>query len=258
MPNTLFQRGWSLLRDALFPARCLLCHQEMAQADQLCAACLRQLPAQPENHCLRCGAWAVGVQNGCGHCLPAPEQHADACYFAYLYEGPIARWVVGLKFADRSEWSRLMAGLLWHRLQDVLRWESPDMLVPVPLHPYRLIARRYNQSALLARCLAGWMGIPLRSDLLHRIRRTQPQTHLNAQQRAANVRGAFRAERGLVQGRSVLLVDDVFTTGATTGAAVRALKKAGAGRVAVACLAAVHHGQPDRVDEPSPASLFTG
>lgn len=214
----------------------------MEQPDQLCAACLQQLPKQPENYCLRCGAWAVGVQQGCGNCLQSMDKSADASYFAYYYEGQIAQWVVGFKFSDHSEWSRLLGGLLWQRLQRELTWESPDLVLPVPLHPYRLLRRRYNQSALLARVLADCLRVPLRTDGLHRIKRTQPQTHLNAQQRALNVRGAFCARKQVVAGRAVLLVDDVFTTGATIGAAVLALKAAGAKRVAVTCLAAVHHG----------------
>ena len=251
MPKNFLYRGCALLLDALFPVECLLCRRGMQQPDQLCALCLERLPQQPENHCLRCGAWAVGVQNGCGRCLAEPQQTADASYFAYYYEGEIAQWLIGLKFADRSEWSRLMGWLLWQRLQRELRWESPDILVPVPLHPYRLIARRYNQSALLARALADLLQAPLLSNGLHRIKRTKPQTHLNAQQRGVNVRGAFHAVPSVVQGQSVLLVDDVFTTGATTGAATLALKKAGAKRVAVTCLASVHHKADGDPEDPS-------
>lgn len=214
----------------------------MEPPDPLCAICLQSLPKQPDNYCLRCGGWAVGGQSGCGHCLKTLDQSADATYFAYYYEGQIAKWVVGLKFSDHSEWSRPLGWLLWQRLQRELTWESPDLVLPVPLHPYRLLKRRYNQSALLARVLADCLKVPLRTDGLRRMKRTQPQTHLNAQQRAHNVRGAFCAEKSVVGGRAVLLVDDVFTTGATMGAAVRALKLAGAKRVAVTCLAAVHHG----------------
>ncbi|MBF0400872.1 MAG: ComF family protein [Magnetococcales bacterium] len=243
MPIHALYRGCSQLLDALFPAECLSCRVGMEQPHQLCDACLRQLPKQPENYCLRCGAWAVGVQQGCGNCLNALDKSADASYFAYYYEGQIAQWAVGFKFADHSEWSRLLGWLLWQRLQRELSWESPDLVLPVPLHPLRLIKRRYNQSALLARVLAGFLRVPLRTDGLRRIKRTQPQTHLNAVQRAVNLRGAFRAKQSVVAGRAVLLVDDVFTTGATTGAAVRALKEAGARRVAVTCLAAVHHGE---------------
>ncbi|MEO5353351.1 MAG: ComF family protein [Magnetococcus sp. XQGC-1] len=241
MVNALFSRGWLALLDALFPAECLLCRVGMEEPDRLCADCLRQLPGQPENYCLCCGRWAAGAQRGCGHCLQAPERSADASYFAYYYEGQIAQWLIGCKFADHSEWARLLGWLAWQRLQRELSWESPDLVIPVPLHPLRLIARRYNQSALLAQVLAERLRVPLESGGLQRRKRTLPQTHLNAQQRAVNLRGAFFAEKRVVAGCSVLLVDDVFTTGATSGAAVQALKRAGAKRVAVTCLAAVHH-----------------
>ncbi|MEO5362900.1 MAG: ComF family protein [Magnetococcus sp. DMHC-8] len=257
MSKRWLSRGCSWLVDLLFPAECLSCRRVLAQPDRLCPVCLQALPKQPDNYCLCCGRWAVGAQRGCGRCLQDPAHAPDASYFAYYYEGQIAQWVVGLKFADHSEWSRLLGWLAWQRLARELTWESPDLLVPVPLHPWRLIARRYNQSALLARVLAGFLGVPLRTGALHRVRRTAPQTHLNALQRAANVRGAFRAERAAVQGRAVLLVDDVFTTGATIGAAVHALKKAGARRVAVACLAAVHYGQPTGSEDPFTETMLS-
>ncbi len=211
----------------------------MAEVDRLCEPCLALLPKQPDSYCLRCGQRTVGVMNGCGYCLQALEQYADATYFAFQYAEPLTGWIVGLKFADRPEWARTLGWLLWQRLQRELRWEGVAMVLPVPLHPWRVLRRRYNQSALLARALGHHLGVPVRTDLLRRIRRTQPQTHLNALQRAANVRHAFRADPQRVAGADLLLVDDVFTTGATVHAAVQALKLAGARRVVVACLAAV-------------------
>ena len=235
--------GWSLLLDALFTPTCLLCKKTIEKPHNLCPKCLKMLPKQPENHCLRCGTWTVGVQTGCGHCLKNLDMVADATYFAYRYEGHMTNLIKGLKFTDHSEWSTLLGTLFWQRLQTDLNWESPDILIPIPLHPRRLIARRYNQSALLALVLAKFLHRPLVTNGLKRIKMTQSQTHLNAHKRMENVRGAFRAQGKHIQGRSILLVDDVFTTGATTRAAVQTLKKAGAGRVVVACLASTQPGQ---------------
>ncbi|MBF0626638.1 MAG: ComF family protein [Magnetococcales bacterium] len=181
-------------------------------------------------------------ESGCARCLNDPEA-ADATYFAFSYEGLAAQLIRGLKFGDHSEQSRLLGRLCWERLGEVLRWESVDLVIPMPLHAWRLIGRRYNQSALLAGELARYLDRPLVTDLLFRPRRTRPQTRLHARERQLNVRGAFRVQGEGVRGRAVLLVDDVMTTGATLGAAVAVLKRAGASRVSALCLARVMDGK---------------
>ncbi|WP_130471731.1 ComF family protein [Candidatus Magnetaquicoccus inordinatus] len=239
MAGGWWRRSWRLLMDGMFPVTCLHCGQEMEELDQLCAACMRQLPKQPDRYCMRCGQRTAGVINGCGHCIRNLGRYADATYFAYSYAPPISDWIIGLKFADHTEWAKSLSWLLWQRLQRELLWESVAMVLPVPLHPWRLLRRGYNQSALLAGGVAAALGVPLRTGVLQRIKRTKPQTSLNAWERAENVKDAFRADRE-VSGQDLLLIDDVFTTGATVHSAVRALKLAGARRVVVACVAAVH------------------
>jgi ComF family protein len=112
---------------------------------------------------------------------------------------------------------------------------APDAVVPVPLHWWRRLRRGYNQSEALARGLARVLALPCRTSWLRRARHTPSQVGKSAEQRRANVRGAFRAAR-VPAGASVLLVDDVMTTGATASEAARALKEAGAGRVVAAAL----------------------
>ena len=248
--------GCSLVLDLLFRPHCLLCKTATDHPHHLCPACLQQLPEQPENHCLHCGIGTSSAQAGCGLCLNAPNKTADATYFAYRYDYPMTHWIIGLKFSDRSEWSTLLGKLFWRRLKEPLRWESPDILMPIPLHPRRLLARHYNQSALLAGALAHFLHRPLVTNGLKRVKMTQPQTHLSADKRAENVRGAFRADPKKVQGRSILLVDDVFTTGSTARAAVQTLKRAGASRVVVACLAAAQPKQHANANR-SPTGLIT-
>ena len=118
-----------------------------------------------------------------------------------------------------------------------LLWEEPDFVLPIPLHPRRFLARRYNQSALLAMELAKKINRPMVTNGLIRIKMTKPQTKLSLQGRRENVLGAFLANQNVLSGRSVLLVDDVFTTGATMMSAVKELRRAGVKRVAVFCVA---------------------
>lgn len=235
--------GWAnrlprYLLNALFPPVCPLCREMISHNHQLCFACQEALPAAPENYCLRCGGETSQPEDGCGLCL-ANAMALDSAHFAFKYEGSVVELIVGFKFSDRSERSVLLGRLCWERLGSALTWEMPDLVIPMPLHTWRLVGRRYNQAALLAGELAWRLQRPLVTNVLIRHKMTTPQTRLNAQQRVKNVRGAFRVKELAVRGRSVVLVDDVMTTGATLRVAVAALKKAGAVRVVGVCLARV-------------------
>ncbi|MBF0342584.1 MAG: ComF family protein [Magnetococcales bacterium] len=235
-------RSRHALLDLFFPPSCPSCRTRVAQAHALCPVCTEALPKAPEHHCVRCGTQTALPESGCAGCLNDPYAR-DATYFGFEYQGLIAELIIGCKFGDRSERSVLLGGLLWERLGRELLWESPDLVIPMPLHLLRLLKRRYNQSALIAGELAQRLQRPLMTGLLVRSKRTLPQTRLDARSRRRNVQGAFQVRGEGVRGRSVLLVDDVMTTGATLGAATLALKRAGAGRVIGVCVARV---DPDK------------
>ncbi len=156
------------------------------------------------------------------------------------YTGVIRRLIVRFKFEDRHEALPFFITLLSEAGIELLR--TADLLVPVPLHRLRLLQRRFNQSALLARGLSNATGIPAAVTALKRTRRTVAQVGLSQEQRQDNVAGAFavsRAGANKVQGKSVLLIDDVMTTGATANGCAAALLEAGAARVDVLVLALV-------------------
>ena len=171
---------------------------------------------------------------------PPPFDRARA---VAVYDDVARRLVHGLKYRDRLELARWMAGWMARAGAELL--DKADIVVPVPLHRRRLWWRRYNQSALLAHALAVKAGKPLANDVLIRIRATAQQVGLSAEERDRNVRGAFRmtAEgKPAIAGRRVLLVDDVYTTGATVRAGTRALIRAGAVGVDVLTFARVVKG----------------
>lgn len=151
-----------------------------------------------------------------------------------LHEGVARNLVHGLKYRDRTDLAPMMAAWMLRASDGLV--EACDAIVPVPLHPRRLLWRRFNQSAELARALAGLAGKPLLGRVLVRVKPTKRQVGLSARRRAANVRGAFqvRKDHGFeIKGRHIVLVDDVYTTGATVSAAARVLKRAGAAQVTV-------------------------
>ena len=190
--------------------------------------------------CEACGfPFEFGVTDGalCGRCLvrrPAYD-HARA---AMAYDDGSRALILSFTHGGRTEGLRSCAAEMRRAGRDIL--DGADLLVPVALHPSRLIRRRYNQAALLARGLARLTPAKFDPDILMRTRRTDSQGKHNARARAENVRGAFALRKGAdVTGRHIVLIDDVLTTGATLESCARSLKRAGAKRVDGLCLARV-------------------
>ncbi|WP_137150800.1 ComF family protein [Devosia sp. FKR38] len=218
------------LLDLLYPPVCLVCDAPVATAHTLCPACFVRLRPITAPLCPRLGLpFAVDMGEG----MLSAEALADPPPFgrarAAVIYGEVARTVVSrLKYGDRPELAgfcaRLMAGA-GHEL-----WRDDPILVPVPLHRARQHERRYNQSAELALALGRLRGLDVDLRLVRRSRRTRQQVGLSGDGRQRNVAGAFAAHPEALtraRGRRVVLVDDVYTTGATTKAVTRTLQRAG-------------------------------
>ena len=231
--------------DLLLPPRCLACGAIVDRQGTLCAACWRGIAFVGPPMCACCGLpfeIAAGPGALCGACVASPPVWRRA-RAALVYDDGSRPLVLGFKHGDRTHAAVPFARWMAHAGAELLA--GSDLVVPVPLHPWRLFRRRYNQSALLARAVARHAGVALLVDAVVRRRRTPSQGGLNRRQRALNVRGAFRVRRGAVaqvRGRRIVLVDDVLTTGATVTACARALLSAGAASVDVLALARVVRG----------------
>jgi ComF family protein len=230
--------------DLLLPPNCLTCDAPVDAPGRFCAACFRVTGFVTEPCCRRCGvpfahAGEAGADRLCPACReqPPPWGRARA---ALRYDRQSRRIVLPLKYADRTEYATALAPLMARAGAALLR--DAELLVPVPLHRRRLIARRYNQAALLAHAVARLAMIPVLPDALRRIRVTEPLGDLSAEQRARVVDGAFAVRAGRerkITGRRVLLIDDVLTSGATCAACTRVLLAAGAASVDVLVAARV-------------------
>jgi competence protein ComFC len=213
----------SVLADLFFPQRCVGC--ERRASDLLCRDCFEALPYVGRPICSRCGTPTAFETFVCGECKDV-DFGFESARAPLRYEGVGEQIVHSLKYRGYTRVvERLVAPLMLGVLD---RGERFDAVVPVPLHRSRLRRRGFNQAELLARAVAAPLKAPV-SDKLRAVRRTLDQVELSAPERRANVEGAFAA-RERVRGR-VLLVDDVFTTGATTSECAETLLAGGAREV---------------------------
>jgi len=235
--------AWSAALGLVYPPTCPACGGATAEPHALCPACWSDLRFIERPYCQRYGT-PFSVDHGVGPLL-SPRALADPPAFGraravVLYDGIARDLVHRLKYGDRLDLAPTLARMMTGAGGELLR--EADCLVPVPLHRWRLWRRRFNQAALLAQGISALTGLPTEPQTLARVKATRSQVGLTRAARARNLQGAFRvpeAARPKLQGRRVLLIDDVATTGATANAAARALLRAGAARVDVLTFALV-------------------
>jgi len=222
--------------DLLYPPRCVVC--DTLGGSYLCSECSAAIERIRGPVCVRCGL-PLSEPGLCGQCRDAPRSFRSARSVG-RYDGVLRDLILRFKYSPARPLAGPLADLLLSCMIErrALNPDRFDVILPVPIHPLRLRARDYNQSAELATALA--LRLRLRSDCrsLRKIRETRPQTTLAARERRTNLRGAFAVRPdGSVVGQRVLLVDDVMTTGATAEECSRVLLEAGAREVRVLTLA---------------------
>ncbi len=227
--------------DIALPTLCVACREPVAGIG-VCAACWTRLSFIERPYCPRLGTPFVydpgsGMLSMEAIANPPAYQRARA---AVRYDDAAKGLVHALKYQDRTDLAPAMGRWMARAGSDLL--DGADLLIPVPLHWRRGWSRRFNQSGTLARVIARQSGVPAAPDTLRRIRPTRQQVGLSRNDRARNVQGAFKvaAERASqVQGRRVILIDDVLTSGATVDACARVLLRAKAAQVDVLVFARV-------------------
>jgi competence protein ComFC len=242
----------------LLPSHCRCCEQplESLHSVPVCEACWSQVQPFAGLECAQCGLFlpsALSLHDTplCGFCRRESFQFAQARSFGW-YDGVLSDLIRRFKY---DSWFPLARPLARCLRETAGRFAAPgepairfDLILPVPLHRNRQRSRGYNQSQLLADELSALLKVPLAGKDCVRVRDTRPQTGLRGAERRKNVRGAFavpRPER--VRGASVLLIDDVLTTGATLDACAAALRQAGAGEVRALTLARARPGARDMI-----------
>ncbi|MEJ5299724.1 MAG: ComF family protein [Thermodesulforhabdaceae bacterium] len=230
-------------KDFLAPRRCPLCGEIIWSKKPCfwCSSCWENLPWLKPPFCSKCGDpfYIFPVENRseelslCGECLTTSPPY-DMIRSACVYDGIVAKLITGLKYGKRLYDVPSLGELLGEAIFRWLREETIDLIVPIPMHIDKLKERGFNQSVLLAKDLAKRVGIPWNRSVLVKIRNTPPQVRLHKTARKKNLKGAFAVHElwsSRLSGTTVLLVDDVITTGSTILECAKILKKAGASKV---------------------------
>jgi ComF family protein len=255
--GALLRRAGLAALDALLPPRCVACEAMVAVQGQFCGACFATISFITAPLCVRCGVpFASADQAGADELCPGCQEHPPLfrqARGALRYSDMARRLILPLKHADRTEMGAILAPMMQRAGAALLA--RADVLVPVPLHRRRLMARRYNQAALLAAALGRLAGCATLPLAMRRLRATQSLGDLSAAARARMVDGAFAVRPAFaarLSGRRILLIDDVLTSGATARACTLALLTAGAAAVDV--LVAARVPSPVAADRPGAAA----
>ncbi len=232
---------FNALLDIALPPRCHICHKPVQGEISLhiCNECYNSLPVINSPLCTVCGMpfEGEGVDHTCSRCITSPPPYS-AARAALRYEGSCKELIHAYKYLYKSHLRRPLALLTAEILHSFVSEQRPELLIPVPLHKSRLRSRGFNQSLLIAETLSRNWQIPLLRQGLIRTRRTTPQVELTRAERLTNLKGAFAVkDTESVTGKHIMLVDDVFTTGATLSACAEALLKAGCSRISAVTVA---------------------
>jgi ComF family protein len=243
MGNVMKVKLWEPLRDILFPQCCLACNIRLSGHGvvSFCQTCLEEVRLISEPFCSSCGKpflKSAGGNHLCSNCLKG-EYHFSRARAAVYYQGPIVEAVKEFKYNGRMHGLETFASIvsLHHKYYP---FSEPEIIIPVPLHPARLKKRGFNQALVLCRRFFPHLKKKIEPFVLERQKKTESQTGKSSVERHRNVRGAFGVKKtDKLRGKNVLLVDDVFTTGATVNECAKILLKNRASEVEVFTFARV-------------------
>lgn len=230
-------RNLQRILNVIYPARCPVCHGILRDQQSLvCPECRDVFRPVGEHYCLKCGKPVKAEEEYCRACREG-RRYFDRGRSVFLYDGKMRRSLVRYKYYGCRRYGDYYGEEICRYAGDEIRGWDPDVIIPVPLHRRKLRMRGFNQAAYLAYRIGGRLQIPVSGEILLKVRNTRSQKKLAASARRNNLIRAFRAAKDLT-GLTVLVVDDVYTTGATMDAAAACLKRAGAEKVYFVALCA--------------------
>lgn len=231
--QNLSEAFWKLL----YPAHCPVCDELLSGTkENICPLCRMRIRTVGEHYCIKCGKQLNDNQTACcGDCMTAQHRFTRG-RSVFCYED-IRESVYRFKYEGRQEYASFYAAEAVRVLGGDIRSWHAEALIPIPLHKEKLKKRGYNQAALFAEALSGHLGIPFLDKALVRERNTVPQKGLNREERQKNLKKAFKFVQNDVKLNTIILIDDIFTTGSTVDAAADAVREAGVTEIYVVTLA---------------------
>ena len=225
-------RAADRILDIVYPRRCPVCDDAVTgPGHYICEECADSFLPVEDPYCMKCGSpLKDSGMIMCRNCMRRDHDFTSG-RAAFLYDDLLKESVYRYKYGGRAEYAGYYAGIMAKRLEPYIRSCRADAFIPIPLHADRLRKRGYNQAQLLAEGLSQYFDIPVRNDILSRPVKTRVQKSLGAAQRQNNLKKAFKIDSDVVKLKNTLLVDDIFTTGATMDAAAGCLKAAGVSNV---------------------------
>lgn len=228
--------GVAFVKQLLFPRRCPICDEIVVPfGEKICPQCVPKRSLLMRSYCMKCGKKVQEQRELCEDC-----RRRGHVFFRgralYEYES-VAASIYRFKYSGRQEYAEFYGEELARYLGDFIREMKPDALIPIPLHKSRQRARGYNQAALLARSLGRQLEVPVLEKYLLRVKKTTPLKRLNPKERQNNLKRAFNIRENDVKLKSVIMVDDIYTTGSTVDEAARVLMDCGVERVCFVALA---------------------
>lgn len=226
---------WQRLLNIILPPRCIKCGKILSEKNGLCPDCFNSINFISAPYCHKCGrpfaketCLDFSSKQYCGTCLQKKKFLFELQRTSFVYDDNSKKLILDLKFLDKTVSAETLANLLFTSGHDIWQ-ENPDLIIPVPIHRLRLIKRRFNQSALLVKYLSVKTGITADYCSLVRQENTIPQVQLSGAKRRQNLKNAFSVKYPQnIKGKSIVLVDDVETTGSTLNECAKVLLKAGA------------------------------
>lgn len=215
--------------DWMYPRRCVFCDSLLAKREKyLCQRCCKKIPQNiKEPRCKKCGKQLqIMEQEYCYDCMHFSHMY-DYGMGLFLYQDPLKSALMRFKFNGRKEYGKFLGNLMVRYGGSFIQQIQPQVIIPVPVHRRKLYTRGYNQAEVLAREISRGFSIPIRTDLVLRKKFTMAQKELNKKERKKNLEKAFMVKKEAGEYRSILIVDDIYTTGSTIHAIGKQLKAQG-------------------------------
>lgn len=214
--------------DAVYPRRCPVCHEIVRdKGKNVCNDCKKKLNEVRDPYCITCGKPVKSPEMvHCSYCSNNEVNFSEG-RAVFVYDDTMRKSIYRFKYNGRQEYSKFYAEEIYNKYRDkILQWD-PQIIVPIPIHKSKLKKRGYNQAYLIAKELSYLTKIPVNNRLLYRAKKTEIQKNLSASDRKSNLKNAFKISSNKVQYLSAMLIDDIYTTGATMNNASAALKDSG-------------------------------